>query len=322
MYDISVIIPVYNVSNYLEKHLYSIINQENFAKIEFIYVDDGSTDNSLQILKNIAKDKQNIKVYTQKNKGVSSARNKGISKATAEYICFIDADDYLDFDYFKTLLNYFNYDVVISGFIAEYPQKSIVKKNKDFVKFDSNKQIMINYLKGTIEPNCTDKLFKKNILSDLRFDENLSHSEDKKFVCEYLLRCNKAIIIPMAKYHYVIRNGSAMRKGFDKSRFNSLDVAEIITKQISEKYPDLQDISKSYEIDTKCRVLGEIYYYNKKNIYIDKVKKLKKDIKNFSLIKKKKLSSKKQFLGFVLMRLNPRLYVFFKKNLKMEYANI
>lgn len=322
MYDISVIIPVYNVSNYLEKHLYSIINQENFTNIEFIYVDDGSTDNSLQILKNVAKNKPNIKIYTQKNNGVSSARNKGISKATAEYICFIDADDYLDFDYFKTLLNYFNYDVVISGFIAEYPQKSIVKIKKEFVKFDSNKQIMINYLKGTIEPNCTDKLFKKNILSDLRFDENLSHSEDKKFVCEYLLRCDNAIIIPLAKYHYVIHKGSAMRKGFDKSRFNSLDVVELITKQISEKYPDLHDMSMSYEIDTKCRVLGEIYYYNKKNIYIDKVKKLKKDIKNFSLIKKKKLSSKKQFLGFVLMRLNPRLYVFFKKNLKMEYASI
>lgn len=322
MYDISVIIPVYNVSNYLEKHLYSIINQENFTNIEFIYVDDGSTDNSLQILKNISKNKPNIKVYTQKNNGVSSARNKGISKATSEYICFVDADDYLDFDYFKTLLNYFNYDVVISGFIAEYPQKSIVKIKKEFVKFESNKQIMINYLKGTIEPNCTDKLFKKNILSDLRFDENLSHGEDKKFVCEYLLKCNNAIIIPLAKYHYVIHKGSAMRKGFDKSRFNSLYVVEFITKQISEKYPDLQDMSESYEIDTKCRVLGEIYYYNKNNIYIDKVKKLKKDIKNFSLIKKKKLSSKKQFLGFILMRLNPRLYVFFKKNLKMEYASI
>lgn len=322
MYDVSVIIPVYNVSNYLEKHLYSIINQKNFDRIEFIYIDDGSTDDSLQIIKKITKGKPNIKIYSQKNSGVSSARNNGISKASAEYVCFVDADDYLDFDYFKTLLKYSNYDAVISGFIAEYPQKAIVKKKNDFIKFDSNKEIIINYLKGIIEPNCTDKLFKKSILNDLKFDENLSHSEDKKFVFEYLLKCNNSIIIPFAKYHYIIHNGSAMRTGFDKTRFNSLDVVELITKKVSEKYPELHDMSKSYEIDTKCRILCEIYYFNKNSTYINEVKKLKKDIKNFSIIKKKRLSSKKQFLGFVLMKINPRLYVFFKKKLKLEYASI
>ena len=95
---ISVIIPVYNMEKYLRECLDSVINQ-TLKDIEIICVDDGSTDNSLEILKEYAKKDKRLKVFTQKNKGAGAARNLGLTHATGEYLAFLDGDDYYSFDF-------------------------------------------------------------------------------------------------------------------------------------------------------------------------------------------------------------------------------
>lgn len=100
---ISVIIPVYNVEKYLSKCLNSLICQ-SFQDIEFICINDGSTDNSLNLLEQYALKDSRIKVITQPNKGPACARNKGLSIATGEYISFVDSDDFIENDAFERLI--------------------------------------------------------------------------------------------------------------------------------------------------------------------------------------------------------------------------
>ena len=104
MVKISVIVPVYNCEDYLEESIKSILNQ-SFKDIEVICFDDGSTDNSLEILNELSMQENRIKVYTQKNQGSSVARNNALEKASGDYIYFFDADDYIVDDCLEKIYN-------------------------------------------------------------------------------------------------------------------------------------------------------------------------------------------------------------------------
>src|SRR5690625_1653273 len=101
---ISVIIPVYNVENYLVECMKSVVNQ-TYENIEIIAIDDGSTDNSLKILEDFALRNDNLTIVSQENSGQSVARNKGIKKAQGKYIYFLDSDDYILPQTFEQLIN-------------------------------------------------------------------------------------------------------------------------------------------------------------------------------------------------------------------------
>lgn len=102
----SIIIPVFNVEVYLNQCLDSIVNQ-SFSDFEVICINDGSTDNSLDILNNYAKKDNRFKVFTQENQGQGTARNKALDLAQGQYVLFIDPDDWIESDMFKNLLNAF-----------------------------------------------------------------------------------------------------------------------------------------------------------------------------------------------------------------------
>ena len=119
MTKISIIVPVYNVEKYLKECLDSLINQ-TLEDIEIICINDGSTDNSLAILEEYQKKDSRIKVFSQKNQGVSAARNLGIEKATGEYLTFLDSDDRLELN------------------TCEILYKETIAKNSDFLFFIRN----------------------------------------------------------------------------------------------------------------------------------------------------------------------------------------
>ena len=104
---ISVVIPVFNAKNYLKRCIDSILNQE-FTNFEIICIDDGSKDNSLELLNEYANRDKRITVISQYNQGQGIARNKGIFKASGEYLIFVDPDDYIESSYFKTIISYFD----------------------------------------------------------------------------------------------------------------------------------------------------------------------------------------------------------------------
>ena len=134
MQKVSVIISVYNVEKYLARCLDSVINQ-TLKDIEIICVNDGSTDNSAQILEEYAQKDERIKVITQVNSGLSEARNTGMSASTGEFIAFLDSDDFVDLDFYEALYNSAvknNCEIACGNIIRENDKK----KRKPFVDYD------------------------------------------------------------------------------------------------------------------------------------------------------------------------------------------
>ena len=320
MKKISVIIPAYNAEQWIKKSVSTIISQTMFNELEIIYINDGSTDRTQKILKEETKKYKNIKVINKKNGGVSTARNIGIDNATSKLISFVDIDDFLEPDYFEKLYEFREYDLVISGFVAEYTENKKVNSISDIFEIKNRESVIKEFiLNEKIDSNCWNKLYKKKLIGKIRFDEKLTYSEDYLFVFNYILKCNNAIVIPVAKYHYVIHENSIMRKKFDIRRFKTIETMETTTSIIEKKYPKLYELAKSREIDSKCRVLADLYYFKVEKEHYKHRERLIKEIRNYGLLRKMKNSSKKHFYAYILIKINPRLYVFFKKNLKFEY---
>ena len=139
MNKVSIIIPVYNVQKYLRKCLDSIVNQ-TFKNIEIIIINDGSSDNSLNICKEYSKKDKRINIINKHNEGVSKARNTGLLYATGEYISFIDSDDWVEQNMIEELYNSITSnkaDLCICNFIKEN------KNKRDYIKSNINQKILI-----------------------------------------------------------------------------------------------------------------------------------------------------------------------------------
>jgi len=318
---ISVIIPVYNAETWLEKCLDSITAQTVFENLEVVLIDDGSSDRSAGIIDDYAGRHKNVVVRHIENGGVSNARNTGLDLAQGEYIAFIDADDYVDADYFEHLINEMDdtCDMVCSGFMAEYTDKSIVRCCREKKELDAEEAVKAFLIGGELEPNSTDKLFRRKLLQELRFDRSLVIAEDKYFIYCYLEKVRRIRMVPEAKYHYVMNDSSACRKRFSAKKFDSLVVAERISSDISVSRPHLKELAECMAIDVKCRVLGEIYRDRVQREFPEEVKKLKRDIRKFSLMKKVRISNKKHTLALAAAKISPYLYSFLKNNMKMQY---
>lgn len=205
MYDVSVIIPVYNSELYLRKCLDSIVNQ-TLSQVEAIVVNDGSTDNSLKIAKEYEKIYPNkVKVYSVPNGGQGIARNFGVSKAKGEFIAFVDSDDYVDLKMYETLVNCArnnHSDLVICPYSRVDEEGNVLHHEMQRVEHS-----IISMNSGP-----TNKLFKKNIWieNDVKFSENLWY-EDLEATLKYVFNCKKIDWIDDTPlYYYVQRSNSSI----------------------------------------------------------------------------------------------------------------
>ena len=124
---VSIVVPVYNTEKYIRECLNSLI-QQSYSHIEIIAVDDGSTDNSLCLLKELSAKDNRLKVFSQSNQGVSAARNLGLSKATGTYIMFVDADDWIDLSTIEECLQAIeDADVCFFAYVREFSNRSLPK---------------------------------------------------------------------------------------------------------------------------------------------------------------------------------------------------
>ena len=211
---ISIILPVYNTSSYLEQCLNSIHNQ-SFKDYELICVDDGSSDNSLEILKKYEKIIKNCKVIYQENQGVATARNVALSNVTGDYIIFIDSDDYIMPNYLERLYNEIcntNSDVVICNFYryydnlnlrvpVMYKKKSGIYSNHDILKSLIPDNLIHSYL--------WNKIWKRELFDNLKFPD--IKYEDIAIMCDLFYKAKKVSIIGDALYSYRIRKTSIVR---------------------------------------------------------------------------------------------------------------
>lgn len=190
---VSVVVAIYNSKKYLEQCLNSLINQ-TYLNIEVVLIDDGSTDGSAIVCDQYAASNKIIKVIHTKNQGASAARNRGILESCGEFVTFIDSDDYVSFNYIEKLIE----NLKLNDTDAVMAQERGVFEDKDgnIVKEVSYTNIPINdnvnevsFLhfcksKGFCD---TRKLFKRQLLKDISFDNNLGWGED--FVFMYYMAC-------------------------------------------------------------------------------------------------------------------------------------
>lgn len=231
---ISIIVPVYNTENYLEKCLYSLVNQ-TYKNIEIIIVDDGSPDNSMNIIQKFVLADNRVKVISQKNQGLSGARNNGMNNTNGDYIMFIDSDDWIEIDTCEKAINAsekYNADVVFWSYIKEFSNSQ-----KDNYLFDKTEIIWseknINQLSRRMvglvgdelaNPQSIDnlvtawgKLYKKSVIGDVRFtDTKIIGTEDALFNIEVFLGINSAVYIPDLLSHYRKDNESSLTHNYKK----------------------------------------------------------------------------------------------------------
>jgi glycosyltransferase involved in cell wall biosynthesis len=212
---ISIIIPVYNCSKYINKCIDSIINQKG-VDYEILLIDDGSTDSSGNICDLYAKKHKNIMVYHKENEGVSAARNTGIDKCRGEYITFVDSDDFLEPNALSLKLKKLielDVDIVIGSFNKFSSEGDLITpiQNTDGDSLlDANEivEYTISYLRNPRKKqmlmSCWGKLFRMSIIekNSIRFDTSLHNAEDLDFNFNYLSYVKSALFIEQTVYNY------------------------------------------------------------------------------------------------------------------------
>lgn len=206
---ISVIIPIYNGEKYIENCLNSIINQ-SYTNLEIIVLNDGSTDNTLEILNEFKKKDKRIKVIDKKNTGVSHTRNVGISTAIGKYLTFIDIDDWVEKDFIEELHKSIvreNVEVVrCNYFFVKNNKKQVRELNKlEYCKYDEkniNTPISNFLLSLEGNENYVMLLMIKNDKEKILFNENLTYMEDVVFYFDLLSNKKSIYFINKALYNY------------------------------------------------------------------------------------------------------------------------
>jgi len=242
--QISIIIPVYNIAAYIQRSVDSVVNQ-SYKNLEIILVDDGSTDDSSDILDSYAINDDRIRVIHKENGGVSSARNAGLKAANGDYIMFIDGDDRLDLVACETCLKLLDGDVDSVSFSIRIVDQD-EKGNRIEGGFDNsveyltgNEEIMKQYLKGE-NLRTYARLYRRSTLGDLLFDESMRIHEDSVFTFNFLEKAHSALIINTPLYSYISRNDSAMKRFIPSDTKNIHKHYDVVTDFIINTYPHLE----------------------------------------------------------------------------------
>jgi len=256
MSKVSIIVPVYNTEKYIEKCLKSLLNQ-TLKDIEIIVIDDGSTDNSKNIIKNFTEKDSRFKYWYKENGGQATARNLGISKASGEYIAFIDSDDYVDKSMCKEMYECAinnNSDIVSADYYLDYGSSCEYIVVGDSVNSFSQK----DYIFSGAGP-C-NKLYKKSFLieNDFKFPEGIIYEDYA--VIPALVKFNPTVsYINKGFLYYVQNESSTMRSESYKKKFEDIFEANEIL------YNLLKDTEFKNELE--FLIINHMLYLGSLNFY-------------------------------------------------------
>lgn len=276
-YNISIIVPIYNGSEYV-RSCYDLLAQQSLDGIEIIFVDDGSSDDTLKKCIEIEKFNSNFHVYHQENKGVSAARNLGVSMATGEYIGFVDVDDIYEKDMYESLFSCAkknNLDIVSMEKIGMQGDLSIIDDQKQFLKLFLEKKIRIA---------VWNKIYKRSLFRNDTFPNNVQIYEDFRAVYNVILKASRIGLLNVDKYHYIKREGSNSRAGqFEEKYLDAINMVNQVCEKTIELYPDLEESCELRKANTYLRI-SKIYYLRKHpKEYKDSIVEMKKWLRKLSI---------------------------------------
>lgn len=259
---ISVVIPAYNVENYIQKSADSILNQTH-KNVELIIVDDESTDGTPQVVDEIAKKDSRVVVIHKKNGGVSAARNDGMKVSTGEYLHFLDADDWIDLDCYETMLKMMVEADADAGYFGwskdnKYGTAFVQSKNA-YTGEGDQKDLMIKALSlvgvgGGYESYGNyiwNKMYKRSSICDeqgnfILFDENVRYAEDGLWLMEVGRYWKKGVFCAKPFHHYFQNPASVMndKAKYNRSRLGSQESHLKMLEMVKEFCPEAYEIHK------------------------------------------------------------------------------
>lgn len=316
---VSVIVPVWNVEEYIEKCLESLVNQ-TLKDIEIILVNDGSPDNSQKIIDKYVKNyPKKVKSYIKENGGQGSARNYGLKVAKGEYIAFIDSDDYIDLDMLEKMYNKGNFnnsDIVICGNkVVDINYKLI--RNELAIKYDNELDLLIGKM------GVCNKIYKKEILKKLEFRTKMWY-EDIDYTAKLILDNNKFSFVDECLYNYLLRPGSTMNNSNIHRNLELIQAFEEIIKyfKTQKKYDDVKEKIEFLCIDHMyisgiVRIINADADKKEKKEIINKFKNYMKS--NFPAFNNNiylKYLSKNRKIIYILIKFN--MYIFIKLIFKIR----
>lgn len=245
---ISVIVPVYNVEAYLPECIDSITEQ-TYRDLEIILINDGSTDQSREIIRRYMAADSRIKCIDQVNRGQAAARNAGLAAATGAYIAFVDSDDYLDRNMFERLMDRMHTsgaDIVECGYYESFERDGEMHNvpfEKTYEEKTGTEEILRANVLGKISLLIWNKLYKAACVQDVRFDDTRKY-EDVLWSAQALFRAQKVSCVRAPLYYWRQRMGSTTHSGPTESR---LVVVEHFDNRIKmlEMYPSLHRLARS-----------------------------------------------------------------------------
>lgn len=285
---VSIVVPVYNVEEFLEKCLDSILNQ-TYQNYELILINDGSTDNSGCICDEYEKKDSRIKVIHQLNEGQSAARNKGVSVANSDWIMFIDSDDIIHHKLLEFLVNAVLHSNANVGTCLRFegsklPEKFYTSNMCEYQVIDINEQVLIELYnaKSDIYWALFPSLIKKEIVEKRKFTCGRIY-EDNALSCQWLYEAKRIVLIPLELYFYRDNPHGTMRKPFSKKKLDYLwALKEQILFYETVNYESLIDIISREYIRTTVWMCDRIQReLNDNQLRIETLKNTKKTCKMY-----------------------------------------
>lgn len=304
---VSVVIPIYNSSKFIMKTL-SSLDKQSFRNYEIIMINDGSTDNSMDILKSYSINKNNVILYDQKNSGVSAARNKGIELANGEFVTFLDSDDIYAPTFLEKMLakqNEKNADLIYCGFNRIGMSGKLSKISNIFEEGN----ILNFYLQRNGYFHFSGMLIRRKILLDhmINFEVGRNISEDLLFTVKLLSNVD-CYCVKENLFHYVERSESIMTSNWSKDKwFSDIEGRRAILSYLTENYnkKDKSEVLKSASAFIFQREISYLTDCLKKMKY----KEIKTYLKSPEFCKKEKL-----FEEDILKHKDKKKFLVIKKN--------
>lgn len=311
---ISIIIPVYNVTSYIDACIESVVKQD-YSNIEILLINDGSKDDSFKkCLEWKAKDNR-ITLINQEYLGVSVARNKGIDLAHGDYIAFVDSDDIVAPNYISELckiLEQENADISI-GFI-DRTDNSISIIPDDIPDTANGNEAMDLLCNGKIHTGAPAKLYKKDLVKTTHFIEGMVY-EDNLFTFETIGKCQKVAFLKQFIYHYVINPGSITHTYTMNNFSDQIKAFELVGEYIAKFYESDNPNYVTRKLSSWITLESEFYRFYSKRLSRQECQIIKKRINNLKEdalncldnVKGLKLTSR-MHVKIILMRYIPVLY--------------
>lgn len=302
---VSIIVPVYNVKDYVLKCLESLARQ-SYEQIEIIVVNDGSTDGSGEICDEFSCDEEKVKVFHKKNGGLSSARNYGIKKAKGEYICLVDSDDWVKKDFVAMMVEVAeeeDADVMVCGYNGLVPEQKVLSGEKATVKLLTEQENM--------EIIAWNKMYRRLLFDDVSYPEGENY-EDTLTTYKLLSKAEKVVYVPESLYVYRERVGSIMKEGKKEEKLMAREKA---AREAIDFFKDSSELEEASWIAMLTAKLAWVDFaisgkVEKKylNEGMDWVRKNKE-----KLLNNKYLSKKLKLYIILVTNFGGKLYVGFRK---------